>query len=169
MTGRHKSNDFVHHPRRDRIYEEHVQDPYQARGKPPEPTVCPDCSAVFQKGRWQWNQANADAHQQRCPACSRIHDKVPAGILTLSGEFSEAHNEEIMGMIHNLEEKEKAAHPLERIMSIEHLVDEQLTKITLTSVHLTKGIGEALHHAYNGEFNFKYTDRDSTMHATWRR
>jgi anti-sigma factor ChrR (cupin superfamily) len=151
------------------MYEEPVQDPYQARGKLPEPSVCPDCGAVFHNGRWQWGAAPESVHQHLCPACSRIHDKVPAGILTLSGDFFETHKEEIMGLIRNAEEKEKAEHPLERIMAIEEQAEEQLTVITYTSIHLTKGTGEALHHAYHGEFDFEYADRDGVLHASWKR
>lgn len=169
MTGRRKSDDFIHQPRRDRMYEEHVQDPYQARGKLPEPTVCPDCSAVFHKGRWQWGDAPKEADEHRCPACSRIHDGVPAGILTLSGEFFASHKEEIMHLVHNTEEKEKAEHPLERVMNVEEQTDKQCTLITFTGIHLTKGVGEALRHAYQGQFDFQYSDRDGVLHANWKR
>ena len=34
--------------------QDHILDPYQARQKPAESTVCPECGAVFHDGRWQW-------------------------------------------------------------------------------------------------------------------
>jgi hypothetical protein len=34
------------------VFEQDI-DAYQAKGKLPEPTVCPQCSAVFHEGRWQ--------------------------------------------------------------------------------------------------------------------
>ena len=169
MTGRHKSQDFTHQPRRDRMYEEHVQDPYQVREKFPEPTVCHDCGAVFQNGRWQWGTASAEAQQHRCPACARIHDRVPAGILTLSGEFLAAHRDEIMRLVHNTETGEKQEHALERIMSIETTETEPGAVISYTGIHLTKSTGEALRKAYQGEFNFSYGDRDGVLHAHWQR
>lgn len=169
MTGRHKSDDFIHQPRRDRMYEEQVKDPFVARGKPPEPTVCPDCSAIFHKGHWQWGTSPADAHEHRCPACSRIHDKVPAGILTLSGDFFKSHKKEIIRMVRHTEEKEKAEHPLERIMNIEEQADEQSTVINFTGLHLAKCTGDALQHAYKGQFDFEYSGRDDALHAAWQR
>ena len=166
MTGRRKRGDS-RQQRRDRMYEEHVQDPYLARGKPPEPTVCPDCGVVFHKGRWQWSTVPEQAHSQRCPACSRIHDRVPAAFLTLSGEFYGSHQDEIMNLVRNAEEKEKAEHPLERIMGVEQQASGAV--ISYTGIHLAKGTGEALHHAYRGEFHFEYGDRDGVLHARWER
>ena len=167
MSASRKGKDYIHQPRRDRMYEPHVQDPYQARGKWREPTVCAECGAIFTKGRWQWGEAPDGAHRQRCPACSRIHDKVPAGILTLSGDFFEQHKDEIMRLVHNAQDKEKAEHPLERIMGIES--QGANTIVSYSSVHLAKGTGQALHDAYQGEFNFEYAERDSVLHASWKR
>ena len=167
MTGRHQSSDHIHQPRRDSMYEDHVQDPYIARGKLTEPTVCPDCRAAFHKGRWQWGESPTDAQEHRCPACQRIHDHMPAGILTASGEFFTAHREEIMHLIHNLEAKEKAQHPLERIMNSKEEAGELV--IHFTSHHLTQATGEALHHAYHGDLSLQHVDKDNVMHVGWSR
>lgn len=34
--------------------EDHILDPYQSQQKLSEPTVCPQCGAVYHNGRWQW-------------------------------------------------------------------------------------------------------------------
>lgn len=169
MTGRRKHEDYIQQPRRDRMYEEHLEDPYLERGKPAEPAVCPDCGAVFHKGRWQWSDAPEAAHEHRCPACSRIHDRIPAAILTLSGEFFATNRQEIMRLIHSKEEREKAEHPLERIMRIEEWPEENRTIVSFTGIHLAKSTGAALHHAYQGEFDFAYSERDDLLRANWER
>jgi len=84
MTGRKKHEDYSHQPRRDRMDEERVSDPYRTRGKWPEPTTCPECGAIVHHGQWRWGKAAPEAEQHLCPACQRIHDRVPAGQLTLS-------------------------------------------------------------------------------------
>jgi len=151
------------------MYVQHVEDPYQARTKFPGSTVCPDCGAVFQQGRWQWSDAPDDAQTHRCPACRRIQEHVPAGVLTLSGEFLAAHRDEIMHLVRNMEEREKSSRPLERIMDIDEASPDGGVVIAFTGLHLAKGTGEALRHAYRGEFHYNYTDRDGVLHAQWQR
>lgn len=167
MTGRHKSDDLIHQAHKGRTYEQRLEDPYLEREKWQEPSVCPDCNAIYHKGRWQWGEAAEDAHPHRCPACSRIHDKIPAGFLTLQGDFVSGHKDEILHLIRNLETKEKAGHALERIMA----VDEEGDKITVsfTGVHLAKSSGDALHHAYQGDLDIDFNERDAQIRLSWTR
>ena len=74
-------------------------DSYKAKGKLSEPTVCPDCGAVYQAGRWQWLAKPKDAHQTTCPACHRVRDHFPAGYVNVAGEFFAKHEAEIMQLI----------------------------------------------------------------------
>ena len=36
------------------VLDDPSHDPYQAREKLSEPSVCRDCGAVYHQGRWQW-------------------------------------------------------------------------------------------------------------------
>jgi NMD protein affecting ribosome stability and mRNA decay len=154
--------------RRDSMFEERVHDAYKAKHKLPEPTVCPQCGAVFHEGRWQCLPVPADAHQEPCPACHRIHDHFPAGFVTLQGEFFLAHREEIMHLAHNVEEHERTEHPLKRIMEIEEK-DDGATLVTTTDIHLARGIGEAIHHAYQGDLEFHYNPQEYLLRVSWTR
>lgn len=167
MSGSRKHSDTSHQPRRDSMYEERVSDPYRARGKWPEPTACPECGAIFHHGHWQWGEATPGAEQHLCPACQRTRDRVPAGQLTLKGAFFVEHRAEILSLIHNAEAKAKAEHPLERIMAIGEEADGAV--VTFTDAHLAHGVGEALHHAYQGELDSAYTDEDAILRISWSR
>jgi len=153
--------------RRDRLIRERRHDPYEARTKPPEPTACPTCRAVFHGGRWQWREPPEDANELACPACQRAADKMPAGILTLSGAFHLAHRQEILGLIRHAEEREAKQHPLKRIMEVTESGDEM--EITTCEAGLARSIGNAIHHAYQGELEYQYPEGGSVLRVRWTR
>ncbi len=137
--------------------------------KLPEPTVCPECKVVFSGGRWQWSTTiPTGAHEKLCPACRRIRDKVPAGVLTLSGGFFEGHRDEIMNLVQNSVEAQKAEHPVKRIMDIEDRKDGGVV-ITFTDIRLPRGVGKAIEHAYEGDLDIHYTDEAGIVRVTWVR
>jgi len=151
----------------DQLFQELVHDSYKAGRKLREPTRCPDCGAVFQNGRWIWGTAPAAAHQERCPACHRIHDKFPAGFVALKGAFLAEHRDEILHLIRNHEAKEKAEHPLQRIIAIVDSADGVM--VTTTDIHLARDLAQALHRAYKGELELHYNKEDNLLRATWTR
>lgn len=155
-------------PRTDRRIQEHEGNTYGLRGKLPDPTVCTACGAMYRDGRWIWGSAPVDAHRTLCPACRRIQDDYPAGLVIVEGEFAASHRAEIIGLVRNLEEREKPEHALKRIMRIEEGKDGSL-EIATTDVHLARGIGDALHHAYQGDLDSHYTDKENLIRVHWRR
>lgn len=153
--------------RRDLLLEASRHDAYKAKHKLPEPTVCPACGAVFHAGRWQWLARPAKAHEALCPACHRIQDDFPAGYVTVGGAFFQEHREELLHLIHNEASRSKAEHPLKRIMKIEDQAEGLL--ITTTDIHLARGIGDALHHAYQGDLEYHYNDQEYLLRVLWQR
>ena len=145
----------------------HTEDPYIATKKPSEPAMCPTCKAVFAEGRWSWERPPADAAEVTCPACQRIEDDFPAGYVMVKGEFIKAHRDEIIALVKSKEDREKATHPLQRIMAIED-VREGL-QVTTTDSHLARGIGEALHDAYKGDLKLRYSRDENLLRAVWKR
>jgi NMD protein affecting ribosome stability and mRNA decay len=152
---------------RDQLFQEQVHDSYKAGHKLREPTRCPDCGAVFQKGRWTWGAAPDAAHEELCPACHRIHDKFPAGFVALKGAFLDGHRDEILHLIRNHEAKEKAEHPLQRIIAIVDSADGVM--VTTTDIHLARDLAQALHRAYRGELELHYNKEDNLLRASWSR
>lgn len=164
-----KDTDIERDGRRDRLIKERVHDPYKPRGQLAEPSVCSDCGVVFSQGRWQWvPEPPAEAEEILCPACRRVRDRVPAGFLTLSGDFFGAHREEILQLIRNKVDSQKAQHPMKRLMEVSD-GEEGETVVTFTDVHLPRGVGQAIASAYEGDLEIKYTDEAGIVRATWHR
>jgi NMD protein affecting ribosome stability and mRNA decay len=152
---------------REQLGDELVHDCYKSKLKLHEPTRCPDCGAVYHAGRWQWGVAAAGAVDHVCPACHRIRDQFPAGYVTLSGEFLAGHRDELLHLAHRHEAREKAEHPMERIMGIEDVREGVL--ITTTGTHLARDIGEAMHSAYKGQLEYHYNKEENLLRVHWNR
>ena len=159
--------EIPHPPRRDRLLREHVHDPYKTRLKLPEPTVCPQCGAVFHDGRWRWGPRPLPAHEELCQACHRINDRYAAGEVTIAGDFALRHKDEILHLARHQEAQEKAEHPLHRIMGIEERDDAIV--VQTTDIHLPRRIGEALRHAYHGDLDFRYEEEAYFLRVHWTR
>jgi len=153
--------------RRKQLLEGLGNDSYKSKGKLPDATRCPACGAGFHAGRWTWDAAPEGAHEQLCPACQRIEDKFPAGYVTLEGEFFREHREEILRLARHCEEKEKAAHPLQRIMAIED--GPEGVVVTTTDVHLARNIAERVHDACKGSLVVHYSKEETLLRANWKR
>jgi NMD protein affecting ribosome stability and mRNA decay len=157
----------THDSRRDRLIQEYQHDTYKLPGKLKEPTVCPTCKAVFHKGRWSWAVPPSDAHQMLCPACHRIQDKYPKGLLTLKGAFPVEEHDQVLGLAKNTEVEETKEHPLSRIMSIDRQPEGIV--VSTTDTHLPRRIGEALKHAYHGDLAVHYNQDEDFVRVTWTR
>jgi len=154
--------------RQDRLIREHDHDPYKAKRKLPEPTVCPQCGAIFRDGRWQWTDSHPyGADQATCQACNRIADHYPAGIVTVSGGIVREHKTDILNLVQNMEDLEKPLHPLHRIMSVEERADSIV--VNTTDIHLPRRIGEALRRAHKGDLEIKNGAESHFVRVNWRR
>lgn len=152
---------------RDRIFDDRRHDPYQARRKYKEPTLCGECGAVYAKARWTWGDAPAHAHRETCPACARTRDKLPAGLVTLSGEFFNAHRAELLQLARNAAERERTEHPLHRIMQVTEAPAEVV--IATCDIHSPRRIGEALERAYRGDLDMRFGHDEYSVRVNWRR
>ena len=154
--------------RREQLADDPRHDSYKARGKLPDPTRCPECRALFQKGRWTWNGAPAGTvHEQLCPACQRVRDGYPAGYVSLGGAYLSSHRDEILNLVRNCEASEKAAHPLQRIIAIKDADGGVL--VTTTDAHLARRIAEHVHDACKGTLALQYSREENLIRATWTR
>jgi NMD protein affecting ribosome stability and mRNA decay len=142
------------HPQRDQTGTH--RDPYEAQAKSPGIEVCEVCAIVHHAGRWYVGAPPlGDVRQTICPACRRVKDRAPAGTVRLRG-FSPGLFEELRGIVRNTEAKERAEHPLERLMEVVEANGE--LRVTTTGAHLARGIGEALGRRFRGEVSLRYLD-----------
>ncbi|MEZ0370606.1 MAG: BCAM0308 family protein [Candidatus Sericytochromatia bacterium] len=143
-------------------------DPYLISEKLSEPSVCGGCGVVYEKGRFKWlKTAPEQAEEITCPACQRIRDDAAGGLVVLRGDFIEGHPKEILNLIENTANEEKANHPLERLIAVLNLDDR--IEVTTTYEHLARRIGEAIQHAYKGELRMHYADDEKLIRVQWQR
>lgn len=151
---------------RSKYYDESRKDTYREQKKLKEPTRCTSCGATFIDGRWSWKETSGETNDVLCPACQRINDNYPAGIVTLSGPFLENHWKEIVQLVRNIHKTEKLEHPMERIIELK---DENGNIIvTTTGVHLAQRIGKGLKGALQGELDISF-EADNFVRVTWNR
>lgn len=140
-----------------------------AAGKLPEVTACPRCSASYREGRWTWKPAPAGAEERLCPACERIEQRYPAGVLHVAGAFAAEHRSELIGLLRNVEERERTRHPLKRIMSLED--EEGGFVVETTDAKLAEALGRALHRAHTGHLERPPTtaEKQNLVRVRWSR
>lgn len=147
---------------------DHIDDPYKKTRKPHEPSVCPQCNAIYRHGRWQWGERPEHAESLLCQACHRSNDHYPAGIVTLTGPLVTSHPDEITQLVYHQENIEKTEHPLNRIMRIAREAPDRLV-IETTDIHLPRRIGEAMVRAYRGAVTEHFEEDGYFIRVTWTR
>jgi hypothetical protein len=106
----------------------------------------------------------AQTRSGRCPACQRIADHAPAGTLRIPATFL-AQRDEVLNLIRNVEEQERAEHPLERVMG----VDEQGGRMTVTTtgIHIARQIANKLARRFHRKAHVRYADEESRIDVDW--
>lgn len=161
-----KKKGHIFKQERTRIFNDKRSDAYREKKKYKDSTRCPECGALFLKGRWTWEDTNAECEETLCPACKRIADNYPAGFVTLGGPFFEEHRQEILNMMNNVEDTESTQHPLERVMEIRE--EDEQTVITTTGMHLARRLADSLENSYEGDLDISY-DAENYVRINWYR
>ena len=153
--------------RKDRLIREKRHDTYMERVKKPDGAFCRICGAVYESGRWTWKNGSMLGTTTICPACQRISDNCPAGVLTIGGPFSTRHRNEILNMVQNIEVHERKDHPLERIIDMAR--EKDTVTIRTTGIHLARRVGDALKRSYQGDYLLRYEDGGNAVRISWER
>jgi NMD protein affecting ribosome stability and mRNA decay len=149
------------------------KDPYLPRGANGKVAVCEGCQAVYMKKRWYLKVesakiANTPVMKVVCPACLKIRDNFPGGIVTLSGDYVIAHKEEFLHLIRNEEQRARGFNPLERVMSIKENGHGSIV-INTTNEKLAQRLGRAMKKAFRGEVTYRWSHDDKLVRVDWVR
>jgi len=171
---RGRMTDVDHTGRFDKYREEKLHDPYITEKALKEPTICPVCSAIYHKKRWQFDKKmlaelklSKKYTSQKCPADRKIEDNYPMGIINLSGSFVAEHRDELVNLIKSEERHALEKNPLEKIMSIKTTKDG--IQVETTSETLALRIGRILTRAYKGKHEYSFSYGDKYVTIEWRR
>ncbi len=149
------------------------QDPYALLRAPKGPVICRKCKAVYAKKRWRFDKtaarklaASPRTHKIVCPACQKIRDRYPEGIVTLKWSGLRDHAEEIRGLIGHIEARAKSVNPLERVMKVVKRRNEM--EVQTTNDRLAQRIGRELVRAFKGTVKYTWAHRDMLIRVVWR-
>lgn len=149
-------------------------DPYLPQGGLKEPALCSSCQALYRNKHWELDQeavaaarAAGDLTEVTCPACQKIAESYPEGVVTLSGDYLWDHEAEIRNLLANEEEKVRGRNPLERIMRMTR--DERSLVIETTEKKLAEHLGRAIHKAHQGELKVTRGDDQGACRVYWER
>ncbi len=139
-----------------------------------EIAVCTGCKALYKNKRW-FPKEDESAKISRdmvkyeviCPACQRIEDDNPAGIVTFSGNYLVEHELEILNIIKNEAEKTSIKNPLARIMEIRQ--EGNVMTIRTTDDKLAQKLGTNIYKAHSGNLEYQWSKDYNFVRVNWSR
>ena len=149
-------------------------DPYLPEAGLREPAVCQTCQAVYRQKRWQLDPAMAarmseDTGTQwvTCPACQKVAERYPEGILTLRGSYLWNHEQEIRNILDNAVTRFSSRNPLERIIRMQR--SDDVLVIETTDNKLAEQLGRLLQKAHSGELQIDWQGTPVVCRVQWER
>ncbi|MDA8100394.1 MAG: BCAM0308 family protein [Nitrospiraceae bacterium] len=160
-------------PKTERGFDIVNKDPYLPRGASGKVGICEGCNAVYRNKRWyaglsEARAEDADAVKVVCPACLKIRDDFPEGIVTLTGGYALTHKQEVLNLVKNEEIRARGFNPLERVMSIRENGYGGIV-ISTTNEKLAQRIGRALKKAFHGEVKYQWSRENKLVRVDWMR
>ncbi len=152
-------------------------DPYIPRKSASAVGVCPGCRAIYRNKRWVIDEialaaltrkgSGSGFASRRCPACRKIEDGFPSGVVTLSGGYLRDHRDDILNLIRNEERRAMGINPLERIIHVEE--KGGTLEIATTDEKLAQRIGREVRKACRGTVEYKWSEDSKLLRVNWAR
>ena len=139
----------------------------ESGGRPPEPSFCERCGAVFRRRVWRAAPATdtllARATWVTCPACVQRREGTYVGRVRILCDAFSADEDRIRRRIENIAAAAEAAQPEHRIVSVDREGDA--IEVLTTSQKLAHRIGHELKKLLRGTVTYRWSD-DGTLFAT---
>lgn len=139
-----------------------------------EAVMCRVCHAIYHHKRWYQEGKIILSKAQKtkvemiiCPACRKIQDRFPGGVITLTGDFLKSHKDQILHLVRHQETRAKGINPLERIIVIKDRRDR--VEIQTTNERLAQRIGREIQRAYKGDAKYHWSRDDKFIRVDWHR
>jgi NMD protein affecting ribosome stability and mRNA decay len=149
-------------------------DPYLSESGLKEPAICQGCKAIYRNKRWLLDPVEAKIMQDdpkvqwvTCPACQKIAEHYPEGIVTLRGDYLWSHEEEIRNILSNEADRVMAKNPIARIMHME--TSGESLVIETTEQKLAEHLGRTLNRAHSGDLQVAWSGSPRVCRVTWER
>ncbi len=148
--------------------------PYLSEAGMKEPAICQTCQSVYRQKRWQLDPPAAsqladDPATQwvTCPACQKVAERYPEGILTLRGSYLWNHEQEIRNILDNAVARFSSRNPLERIIRVQRSDDALI--IETTANKLAEQLGRSLQKAHSGALQIDWQGTPVVCRVQWER
>ena len=133
-----------------------------------EGSVCRECGVIYHNKRWQVErEGTVTTCAVLCPACQRMEDHNPGGVVTLSGPYLAKHKKEILNEIRHTEAKSRAKNPMGRIMEIKEDAGE--ITVTTTEDKLAQKLGREVYRSQKGELHYQWSHDQNLVRVAWIR
>jgi NMD protein affecting ribosome stability and mRNA decay len=150
-------------------------DPYIPRKSASAVGVCTECHAIRRNKRWHLDEKEYATLRkkkgavvlERCPACRKIADGFPSGVVLLRGGYLLEHRDEILKLVRNEEKRAAGINPLERIISVTE--ENGRMEIATTDEKLAQRIGRELRKALRGTVQYKWSEDSKLLRVNWAR
>ncbi len=151
-----------------------VEDPYRLE-EGQEAAACHVCHALYQGKRWFYDEklvkrlaGTPKLREVTCPACRKIEDRYPEGILTLSGEFLSQHKAEIVQLVEKEAARVSSRSVLDRVIQMREEGKDKLV-VETTTERLAQRLGRAVYRAYKGDLHFRWAEMNKFVRVYWSR
>jgi NMD protein affecting ribosome stability and mRNA decay len=150
-------------------------DPYGLTAGLPELSACERCHNVYRNKRWYEDASlyadamkNPSVGSVLCPACRKILQNFPGGIVTLKGDYFRQHQQDLMNLIRNEEKRARGFNPLERLMSVKENEKGNMV-VSTTTEKLAQRLGRAIKKAFHGEVAYQWSHDNKLVRVEWVR